>query len=275
MNADRDQVFGILQQVCGQDMSVFSRGFLTRALETRMAVMGLNLIAEYADILAENPAECGLFFHSLKIHYSEFFRDPVVFALLAHQVLPTLIQRKKAGGQQGIRIWSAGCAAGEEAYSIAMILNQFTEEGENCVPFRIFATDVSEAVLERAREGRYPLTAVQQVPMGYYQRYFSPLPDGCLLHADVKRGVDFSIHDLLNPTAASPAASIYGDFDVILCCNVLFYYTTEVQLAILRRLRQSLSPRGILVTGYVEQDSVRDSGLFRAMMPQGSVFECG
>jgi chemotaxis methyl-accepting protein methylase len=274
MNSDLDRVFSIFQQACRQEMSVFPRVFLTRALEKRMTAKGMATLAEYGDFLAENPAECEIFYRSLMVQYSEFFRDPYIFALLAHQVLPALLQQKEAAGAKEIRVWSAGCAAGEEAYSIAMILHQLIEDRGSEICFRIFATDVSAAALDRARQGRYPLTAVKHVPMGYYQQYFSTLPDGCLLNADVKRFVDFSVHDLLNPAASSPAASIYGDFDVILCCNVLFYYTNEVQQAILRRLKQSLSTLGTLVTGYVERDSVQQSGLFRAVMPQVSVFGC-
>lgn len=273
MSTDLDRVFGIFQQACRQEMRVFSRVFLTRALEKRMAALGRTTLAEYGDFLAANPAECEIFYRSLTIQYSEFFRDPCIFALLTHQVLPALLQQKEAAGEKEIRVWSAGCAAGEEAYSVAMILHQLIEDRGSGICFRIFATDVSAAALERARQGHYPLTAVKHVPMGYYQRYFSPQPEGCTLHEDLKQFVDFSVHDLLNPAASSPAASIYGDFDMILCCNVLFYYTNEVQQAVLRRLKQSLSAQGTLVTGWVERDEVLKSGLFRAVTPQVSVFD--
>jgi chemotaxis protein methyltransferase CheR len=179
--------------------------------------------------------------------------------------------RERFGGGE-IRIWSAACAAGQEAYSVAILLEDMAAERGKPIPFRIIATDVSDAQLAIARKGVYDDDAVRNVRLRHLRRYFSEQGKAYVIAPGLRDRVDFSSYDLLDERSSSPPASIYGDFDIVLCCNLLFYYRPSVRRLILERVRRGLSPNGYLVTGEAERAIVQDAGGFRAMTPPTAVF---
>ncbi|MEI8190326.1 MAG: CheR family methyltransferase, partial [candidate division NC10 bacterium] len=194
--ATLDALVDAMRQAHGRDLSQFDESFLIKSIEKRLAATACGTAAAYLERLADDRAEAEALCDSLRIGYSEFFRDPLTFALLERVVLPALVQEKSGGPE--IRIWSAGCAAGQEAYSVAILLEELATLRERPVPFRIFATDVSEADLAVARNGVYDHAAVQKVRLRHLRDYFSAKGEIYVVAPRLRDRVDFSTYDLLD-----------------------------------------------------------------------------
>lgn len=262
-----------MRQAQGRDLSLFDEAFLAKSFDRRLSVTSCNSAAAYLQRLREDRAEAEDFFRSLNISYSEFFRDPLAFALLEQVVLPGFVQEKEQAGRSELRVWSAGCAAGQEAWSIAILLEELNAGRERPVPFRIFATDGSDAPLALARTGVYDAAEVQKVRLKHLRKYFTVAGESYQIVPALTDRVDFSAYDLLAEGSSSPAAGIYGDFDLILCCNLLFYYRPEIRQRILDKLCRALCPGGHLVTGEAEREIVAQHEGLRAMAPPAAVFQ--
>ncbi len=268
-----DELVKAIGQACGRDISCHDEKFLAKALAKRLAERDNESTTTYLVRLARDHVEAEAFCRSLIVTWSEFFRNPLTCALLEKIVLPGLIQHQQRTGRPAIRIWSAGCAAGEEAYSIAILLDELAETLGRPITYHIFATDILEAGLEAGRQGIYRPEALQNVRLRHWHHYFEPYGDSSRVCARLRSQVDFSHHDLLSPDRPCPAASIYGDFDLILCCNVLLYYRADVQRAIVGRLRTCLAPAGYLVTDEAERAILERDGSFTPVMPSAVIFQ--
>jgi chemotaxis protein methyltransferase CheR len=265
-----DGIIALMREAHGHDLALFDDAFLAKSLQRRLASAGLAGWPAYLDRLAQDGAEAQVLFASLNIGYSEFFRDPLAFAWLEQVILPGLMQQS---GPAGLRVWSAGCAAGQEAGSIAILLDEQNAERGQPLPFRIFATDRVEAVLAEAREGIYDAASVQQLRLKHLHKYFTVAGDAYRISPALKAHVDFSVCDLLAEGSSSPVAAIYGDFDLVFCCNLLFYYRPEVRQRILDKIVRALRPGGYCVTGEAEREIVaRQTGLY-AVAPPAAVFQ--
>jgi chemotaxis protein methyltransferase CheR len=257
----------ILNQSHGLDIADYSESFLARSFARRWQAMPGMTSAGYLNLLARDRGEAQAFMQSLGIHHSQFFRDPLVFAVLEHRLLPGLAQAKESSDYPEIRVWSAGCAAGEEAYSIAILLSELCDRRDVPVRFRLFATDSSAEQLELACLGSYPAPVMGNVQRRHLERWFSRQENACIVVPELRERVDFSLHGLLDEHSVSPSASIFGGFDLIVCCNVLFYYRPECQVRILKRLRRCLAPGGYLVTGEAEREIVQAAGFQSHPLP--------
>ena len=267
-----DEVIRVSAEAHGQDISRYEDAFLRKMIAKRTAATGIQDMAAYGEHLEKFPAEAEIFFRSLRINHSDFFRNPLSFAVLEQVVLPGLVDAKKKSGGREIRVWSAGCAAGQEAWSLAMLLEGLTgsQEGPS---YRLLATDLDGPDLTLARAGVYGAEAVGNIRTRHLNDYFSRRGDSFSIVPPLRARADFSVYDLLDGSSGSPAAGIYGDFDLILCCNVLFYYRAEARRHILDKICHALSPGGYFVTGEVERGiSLAYSGL-RAMAPPAAVFQ--
>lgn len=260
-----DEVLEVLSAAHGLDISRYDEMFLRRSLAKRMETTGTASIRDYAGYLAGNREEALKFHASLRITHTEFFRNPLSFAVLEQIVLPALVEAKKRSGGE-IRVWSAGCAAGQEAWSIAMLLDELAGP----VSHRIFATDLEEPV--SARHGVYGPGDVGNVRTRHLHDYFTRQGDTYSVVPWLRERVDFSVCDLLDGSPAIPAASIYGDFDLILCCNLLFYYSLGARKRILDNICNGLAPGGYFVTGEAERVMVAAHGGLHAMAASAAVF---
>jgi chemotaxis methyl-accepting protein methylase len=211
---------------------------------------------------------------SFQNHHSEFFRDPLVFAFLEERILPNLLFRRRSPAGREIRVWSAGCAAGQEAYSVALLCRELSQRMEDAPPFRIFATDLSETQIALARAGSYSAPDVRNVTQQRLWRWFDRQGEAWVVRPELRALVDFSAHDLLDLRVTSPAASIFGDFDLVLCCNQLMYFRPECTRRVLQKLKRSLAPGGWLVTGDAERVLVQGEGFEPAPLP-AAVFTRG
>lgn len=242
----------LLKKEYALDLSPYADSFIEKSLEQRMQATGCVSPDVYCVHLEQNPEEVKVFQKSLQNHFSQFFRQPLTFAVLEGVILPRMIQEKENDQNRQIRVWSAGCAAGQEPYSLAILLEEAL--GNSCLglTYRIFATDRDESQLEQAREGYYPAVALDNLSLKRTRTWFTPQAEGFRIRPEIHKNLDFSTFDLLQKERGSPPTSIFGDFDLIVCCNLLIYYRAKTQNVILDRFEGCLARGGILVTGEAE-----------------------
>jgi chemotaxis protein methyltransferase CheR len=273
MNESPNEIIRILDQVYGRDISLYDESFLMKSIDRRLAETGLRTYQAYAGLLSENLPEALGLFQSLNINYSEFFRNALTFAVLEQIVLPCLVEAREKTGRAEIRIWSAGCAAGQEVYSVALLLDELAAVRGKPVPCRIFATDTNASELVAAQKGVFETSAVKNVRLKHLRTAFTQQGELFTLAPRIRNQVDFSDYDLLDGDTTCPAVSIFGDFDLILCANLLFYYRPDVRELILKKLHHCLKDNGYLVTGEAERMIVRQISGFHAVVPPASVFQ--
>jgi chemotaxis methyl-accepting protein methylase len=216
----------------GIDLAQFDNAFLEQAVDRRCVVLGVNDFQGYLETITNNEAEADLLARSLNITYTEFFRNALTFANLEQWLLPNLINSKPVGTE--LRVWSAGCSTGQEAYSIAMMLENSADKRSEPFRYRIIATDISESALGFALKGEYSEEAIQTIRARDINQFFERSGNTYTACKRLKQHVSFSRYDLLDPLSANPHESIFGNFDLVICSNVLFYYQPKYQGFILR-----------------------------------------
>ncbi|MEI8353338.1 MAG: protein-glutamate O-methyltransferase CheR [Lentisphaerota bacterium] len=273
INLQADLIVQTMDRAQGLSIAAYDESFLLNTISQRLVETGIPSVDAYIDCLAKNRAEAEDLFESLNIHHSAFFRNPLTFALLEQYILPALSAATQQSGRSEIRVWSAGCASGQEAWSIAMLLSDLAAARERPQPFRIFATDVSAPALATARQGVYDRMAVQNVRLKHLLEYFSPAGEGYVVAPRLRAHVDFSLYDLLDERSSCPQASLFGDFDLIFCCNVLLYYRADIRQRILAKISRALAPGGYLVTDEVERECVANHHGLHAVALPAAVFK--
>jgi chemotaxis protein methyltransferase CheR len=269
-----DELHHIIMAMSGKqkDISRYEESFLLKSLEKRLVATSVTTIADYREYLSEHDGEAAEFFRSLNITYSGFFRNPLTFALLEQQVLPRLIEEKPGSGTAEIRVWSAGCAAGQESYSVAILLDELLSARQTSLSFRIFATDISENSLASARRGVYDAAAVQNVRLKYIDSCFESHNVRYSVAGRLKKRIEFSFYDLLDKDSTSPPGSIFGDFDLIFCSNLLFYYQPDSQRFILNKIHHALADEGYLACGETERAIIEKTGLFAEVCRPSAIY---
>lgn len=273
MMDDPGRVAVVMKECHGRDITSYNAAFLINIIQARRTLCGLGANDLYHEYLLENKIEAAAFWDSLHITHSRFFREPLTYAVLEQYVFPEICSRK-AGGSE-IRVWSAGCACGQEAYSLAMLLLDHAQDMGREIRFRIYATDIDEQALEAGRAGRYHRETVAQVQAGRLARYFTEQGDYYTVTPALRKHVSFSTYDLLDDSSSHPPDSIYGDFDLVMCSNLLIYYTLHYQRIILNKLQKSLAQSGYLATGEAEKTLVGNELYQRMMSPSTAVFKAG
>ncbi len=272
MNHNLNDLINVIKTIYNKDISQYDESFLLKSVSKRMTITEINDYSNYSNYIAENADETQLFIDSLNITYSEFFRNPLSFALLEQLIIPGLIEEKKNAGENEIRIWSTACAGGQEAYSIAILLDELIGFRGKELNYRIFATDISELEIENAKHGIYDKSSLQQVRLKYLNKYFNPVGDFYKITDYLKDKIDFSIYDLLDTSSSCPSMSIFGDFDLIICGNILFYYRPDIRQRIINKAYYCLSPNGYFVTGEAERDIVSLNDFFYPVIPALTIF---
>ena len=230
--------------------------FLRRRLEGRMRLKGLATYAEYAHFLDKNPSEFNDLVDALTINVSEFFRDVTVWDALRKQILTPMIREKLANGRREFRAWTAGCADGEETYTIALLVLEVLAYLSNSFKIEILGTDVDLPSLNRARMGEYVTARLRLVNGEILRRYFTPSEKDRFRVIDaVKKFVTFKPHDLFTPPPAS-------GFDLITCRNVIIYFSKEQQQQLYRNFYDALRAGGYLILGKVESIVGESTSLF-------------
>lgn len=266
------RAIGVMRESYDEDLSAFDDGFLEASLRKRAAAVAGGDAAGYVDRLDGDGDEARALVASLSVGYSEFFRDPLTWAVLERLILPELLRAHAASGRGELRVWSAACASGEEAWSAAVLLEEATRQADAEMPYRVFATDSCAPVLDAARLGEYEAESVRNIRHGQLERHFERRGTAFRVATGLRAHLDFSAYDLLDECSTCVPASIYGDFDLILLCNVLLYYRADARRLILGKAARCLASRGFLVTGEAEREIVRHAGGFSAVLSPAAVF---
>ena len=254
MEIKSNDIVELLKRSHGIDISMYDDSFVAKSLGNRRSINGNLSLSEYYLLLKTNWKEGFSFLDSLHIAYSEFFRNPLAFALLEQVILPLLWAKKKKEKGNELRIWSAACASGQESYSIAILLHEMKENSTEKINFRIFATDNNQVEVEKAQEGTFSTGSLKKVTLKRIQTYFVQHGETYAITDLLKKYIDFSCFDLLLDQRACPTPSIYGNFDLVLCSNLLFYYKPEFRERILEKIGNTLAPGAYLITGETERE---------------------
>jgi two-component system CheB/CheR fusion protein len=208
-----------------------------------MQAVSIPSISEYLDYLEVHPEEFINMFNTILINVTSFFRDKEAWDYLAKEILPKILESMK--GDETIRIWSAGCASGEEAFTIAMLMVEaLGEEGfKNRV--KIFATDIDEAALTQARLASYAPKDLEAVPKEFHGKYFQLSGGAYIFRPDLRRSIIFGRHDLVQDAPIS-------HLDLLICRNTLMYFNADTQGKVLARFHFALKNTGNLFLGRAE-----------------------
>ncbi|WP_298919003.1 CheR family methyltransferase [uncultured Nostoc sp.] len=251
-----------LRQSRGFDFTGYKRSTLIRRVRKRMHSLSIESFGDYLDYLEVFPEEFNNLFNAILINVTTFFRDSSPWEYLAEQILPNLIKNKESSDQ--IRIWSAGCASGEEAYTLAMLMAEMLGIEEFRQRVKIYATDIDEDALNQARQAIYSAKDVQAVPDELRQKYFEILGTHYIFRSDLRRSVIFGRHDLLQDAPISR-------LDLLVSRNTMMYFNTEAQARILARFHFALNDTGYMFLGKAEMLSMH-SRLFTPIDLKNRIF---
>src|SRR5439155_6521131 len=215
----------------------------TVSIRKRMETVGINTYPEYLDYLEVHPDEFVHLFNTILINVTSFFRDPSVWEFLETNVVPAVAAAKPDG--QPIRLWSAGCATGQEAYSLAMILGEQLGIDAFRDRVKIYGTDIDNDALNQARIASYTDKDLEEMRPELREKYFEPVGDRRLFRRDLRRNVIFGRHDLMQDAPISR-------LDLLVCRNCLMYFNAEAQGRILGRFHFAVNDGGYLVLGKAE-----------------------
>ena len=242
--SDINQVLLQVRMSTGHDFSLYKKSTISRRIERRMATHNIMSAAVYARYLKENHAEVQALFHDLLINVTSFFRDPEAFVALKKTILPLLLAGKPEG--YTFRVWVAGCASGEEAYSIAMVLLELMDEmkatHEQELNIQIFATDLDDNAIDEARVGRYSANIAADVTPERLRRFFTKDQGNhrCYKVKKVIRDmVVFAVHDVIKDPP-------FTKLDLLSCRNLMIYLELELQNRLLPLFHYALKPNGVL-----------------------------
>jgi two-component system CheB/CheR fusion protein len=243
----------LLRRVAGVDFSQYKTATIKRRLQRRMALNRVTELDQYLSLVKSRPEEIRELYQDILIHVTQFFREPESFASLRHAVFPAILSRKRRDGES-IRVWVAGCSTGEEAYSVAIELLEFIGDDAGSVPIQIFATDLSEAAVDKARAGVFASSISQDVSRDRLRRFFTHANDSYRVNKSVRDLCIFARQDL---TRDPP----FSRLDLIVCRNVLIYMAVPLQRRVLSIFHYALKPQGYLMLGSAETAAIQ-SDLF-------------
>src|SRR3954452_7955226 len=227
----------------GFDFTGYKRATLERRVRRRMETVDCGSYGDYLDYLEVHPEEFEQLFDMLLINVTEFFRDPPAWDHLRDDIVPQLLAAKEDG--EAIRVWSAGCASGQEAYTTAMVLAEVLGDDAYRDRVKIYATDIDEQALATARLATYTHKQLEGVPEALQAKYFEAADRRMAFRKDLRRTVIFGRNNLLTDAPISR-------LDLLICRNTLMYFTAETQGRILRHFHFALRDHGVLMLGKSE-----------------------
>jgi chemotaxis protein methyltransferase CheR len=228
----------VVQRLIGVDLTSYRQGQMRRRLEALLQRVGAANFSEYGKMLERDPARLQEFRDYFTINVTEFFRDVERFKYLETKVLPELLARRA-----GLKVWSAACSIGAEPYSVAILLRELAPT----LSHKILATDVDVTIVDRARRAdKYVQAELKNVAPARLQKAFTKTPDGTYsLRPEYKHLVDLKLHNLLTPPPTQ-------GFDLIMCRNVVIYFTDPAKVILYQHLVDALRPGGVLFVGGTE-----------------------
>lgn len=262
LDEDVFTILAILRETVQIDFAMYKKSSVLRRIEKRMGINRIHSVKEYIRYLRSHPDEIRKLKKDLLIGVTSFFRDPQAFEDLAREVIPQIFEHRKEDRE--IRIWSAACATGEEAYSLAILFRQYMDRTGEPYHIKLFATDLDEQAVEYASQGIYPQKAVQSVPRDILEEYFLPTRDGYQVKDSIRKMIVFARHNILkNPP--------FINLDLIACRNLLIYLQPEAQQKLMSLFHFALNSRGFLFLG--SSETVGKSRLFEPVNRKWSLYQ--
>ena len=256
-----------LKEQIRRDVGFFCDGYkehcLRRRIAVRMRARGMHTYAEYADLLLADAHEYQKLRDAVTINVSKFYRNPEVWRVVDQLVLPELFAVRKP-----LKVWSAGCAGGEEPYTIAMMLREHAARTGNeagLARFDVLGTDIDDQSLETAQRAEYSTFAFTDISAESRRRWFEP-PEFTRVKPEIRDAVRFDTTDLI--LADFPA----GYYNLIFCRNVIIYFERAIQEMLFQKFHQALAPGGFLVLGKVETLFGKSAALFKPVSQRERVF---
>jgi two-component system, chemotaxis family, CheB/CheR fusion protein len=239
------KVFVLVLSQTGHDFSGYKQSTIARRIQRRMAVHQIEQPDRYLEYLEQNPAEVDALARDFLIGVTSFFREPSTFLALETQVIPRMFAGKPTGSP--VRVWVPGCSTGEEAYSIAMLLQEHVEELQQRFQLQVFATDIDRRAIEVARAGCYPASIAADLPPERLARHFVPDLDGASYRVtkSIRDMMIFSEQDVVRDPP-------FSRLDLVSCRNLLIYMGADLQKKLIPLLYYALKPRGFLTLGTSE-----------------------
>ncbi|MGB3650681.1 MAG: CheR family methyltransferase [Rivularia sp. (in: cyanobacteria)] len=242
-NPDLENLLQYIKGNRGFDFSGYKRASLSRRIRKRMQSLSIESYAEYLDYLEVHPNEFVELFNTILINVTAFFREPQAWEYIVSEIITIILANKNSS--KPIRIWSAGCASGEETYTIAILLAEALGMQEYTQRVKVFATDVDMEALGYARQANYTTKQVNNVASPILEKYFERINDRFSVQKELRRGVIFGRHDLVQD---APISRI----DLLICRNTLMYFNSETQSKILDRFHFALNHGSFLFLGKAE-----------------------
>jgi two-component system, chemotaxis family, CheB/CheR fusion protein len=258
---DFSEILDILQQSTGVDFSNYRTTTIERRIRRRMLLNNQEKISDYVAYLRKNKSEIDLLYKDIFIHVTNFFRNPEKFETLRSKVLPALLGHRP---EEPWRIWVAGCSSGEEVYSLAIVILEFLASRRAHGRLQIFATDISESEIQKARAGVYSKDIEKDVSAKHLKKFFDKIDGNYKITKSIRELCVFAKHDL---TKDPP----FSRMDLISCSNVLIYLEPAMQQKVLNTFHVSLKPSGFLLLGKSESTG-RSSHLFELVDKKSRVY---
>ncbi|MBU9711824.1 CheR family methyltransferase [Evansella tamaricis] len=236
--SDYQEFIAQIKRKTGIDLSLYKEAQMKRRLTSLRDKRGYRTFQAYFHDLGKNQPMLDEFLQRMTINVSEFFRNPNRWDVLEMKILPRLLSDRK----NKLKVWSAACSTGEEPYSVSMLLHKYLSFHQ----MDILATDLDQDILKRAKDGIYGERALKDVPSSMLQSYFTKEEMSYRVNEDVKKPIRFKQHDLL-------AGKYESEFDLIICRNVMIYFTEEAKDQLYRKFSKALREGGVLFVGSTEQ----------------------
>jgi len=242
----------------GVDFSLYREGTLRRRIDSRLRTTGCEDYLEYVSFLNRNPEEYDRLIEAVTINVTEFFRNPETFRAIQQKVLPEIIKQKKGHAKNTIRVWCAGASYGEETYSVAILFLQLLREKNADYDVKILGTDIDPDCIAKAKIGLYEPNHLKAVDKNILNRYFSREGSSYRVNDEVRQLTEFKPHNMLSDKP-------FGSKDLILCRNVVIYFTKPLQSFVYNLFAKYLRPGGFLVLGKVESLGGYAQGVFETV----------
>jgi two-component system CheB/CheR fusion protein len=262
LNKDFEALLDYLKRTRGFDFTAYKRPSLMRRVTKRMQMIKIDSFSDYMDYLEVHPEEFAQLFDTILINVTSFFRDQPAWDFLAQQILPKILDARRSN--EPLRIWSAGCASGEEAYSIAILLAETLGAEAFCDRVKIYGTDVDEETLNHARHASYSEKDLDPVSQELREKYFEHGSNRLVFRNDLRRPVIFGRHDLVQDAPISR-------LDLLICRNTLMYFNAEIQGRILARFHFALNDPSYLFLGRAEM-LLTHTNIFTPVEPKYRIF---
>ncbi len=256
------RIFHLVKRKTSHDFSTYKTNTMIRRIERRMYINNIATVEDYVTFLEQSAEECQALFKEVLISVTGFFRDPEAFNWLESEIIPKLFEEHDPS--QPIRIWLPGCATGEEAYSLAILLKEHADEQQENCKIQIFASDIDQQAIDSARKGIYPEGISAQISKDRLKRFFTRAENHFEINKQIREMVIFAYHNLIKDPP-------FSRLDLVICRNLLIYLNPEIQKRVIALFYQVLRPGGYLFVGTSETVG-RQTDLFRVLNKKWKFF---